>query len=88
MKHERGINELLGQNGTSGGNQDSRQAFTQASLSTGITPHKDMEENRLNGKREAKDSKALCQHHPRFLCILLSSILCYPTEILLEDEGQ
>lgn len=39
MKHERGMKELLGQNGTSGGNQDSRQAFIQASLSMGITPH-------------------------------------------------
>lgn len=39
MKHERGMKELLGQNGTSGGNQDSRLAFIQAGLSMGITSH-------------------------------------------------
>lgn len=31
-KRERGMKDLLGQNGTSGGNQDSRQAFIQAGL--------------------------------------------------------
>lgn len=40
MKHERGMKELLGQNGTSGwGEQDRRQGFKQASLSMGITTH-------------------------------------------------
>lgn len=50
MKHERGMKELLGQNGTSGGNQDSRQAFTQASLSMAITHQKEVQESQLKRK--------------------------------------
>lgn len=83
MKHERGMKELLGQNGTSGGNQDRRQAFTQASLSMGTTPRKEVEENRLKGKKV----KSFVSISRGFLCILLSSIPCYSTEILIGDEG-
>lgn len=48
----RGMKELLGQNGTSGGNHDSRQAFIRASPSMGITHHREVEEKRLEKKGE------------------------------------
>lgn len=78
MKHERGMKELLGQNGTSGGNQDSRQAFIQASLSMGITPHWKVEERKL--KKKGVEGKVLCQYLLSIFMHLLSSVLCYSTE--------
>lgn len=74
----RGMKELLGQNGTSGGNQDSRQAFIQASLSMGITPHREVEEKTL--KKKGEEGKVLCQYLLRLFMHLLSFILCYSSE--------
>lgn len=74
----RGMKELLGQNGTSGGNQDSRQAFIQASLSMGIIPHREVEEKRL--KKKGEEGKVLCQNLLKLFMHLLSFILCYSTE--------
>lgn len=79
MKHERGMKELLGQNGTSGGNQDSRQAFTQAGLSMGITPRKEVEGNRLKRKRE--EGKEFCQY---LLRIFMHFVVIYP--VLLHSD--
>ena len=51
MKHERGMKELLGQNGTSGGGiRTADKLFIQASLSMGITPQREVEEKTLKKK--------------------------------------
>ena len=63
-----------------GGNQDSRQAFIQASLSMGITPHWDVEDRRLK-KETGNKGKVHCQYLLRLLIHLLSPILLYSTEV-------
>lgn len=94
MKHERGMKALLGQNGTSGGNQDSRQAFY-----TGQSVYGNYTSAR-GGRKDTKEErggegKVLCQYIFLFSFFFFLSIYCHllrvipprTTEILIEGEG-
>lgn len=54
MKHKRGVKELLGQNGTSGGVRAPDKLCLQASLSMGVTPPWKVGENRLEEKKRGE----------------------------------
>lgn len=79
MKHERGMEELLGQNGTSGGESGQQTSFyTGQSVYGNYTSARGGGEE--TGKEKEEEGKVLCLYLPRLFMHLLSSFLCYSTE--------